>query len=186
MEIHRKLQREHELDFFSQYEGVVYGVLKRLAIHQLHPHYDDFAQIGRLKLVEAYEAYPDDPFQELNRGRFVGYAFTKIRWAIIDEIRRQNRYADHEQGWDDSLDHILSTAEICHLENVLEQEWLIEVFKPLCANERRLIVDLCFHHLSITAIAKKEGVSRKTIYQRRNRIKEKLQIKYCNKKGAPK
>ena len=183
MEIHRKLQTEKELEFFVQFEGVVFGVLKRLTIHPLNPHYDDFTQIGRLKLVEAYEMYRDDPFIEDNRGRFVGYAFTKIRWAIIDEIRKQSLRQEREQVWDESFDHTLPASDEEILEFILENEWLQEVLDPLTEKERQLVIVLCISNMTITAIAKKERVSRKTIYQRRNKIKEKLQSTLYPQKG---
>lgn len=175
MEIHRKLQTENEREFFEQYEGVVFGVLKQLTIHPLSAYYDDLTQIGRLKLVESYEKFSEDPFDEEHRGRFVGFAFTRIRWGIIDEIRRYNLRNQREQIWDESFDHTLSNSDDCLLEGTLENEWLQEVLAPLNDKEKRLVIDLCMYNLTITAIAKKEGVSRKTIYQRRNRVKEKLQ-----------
>ena len=186
MEIHRKLQTEKELEFFIQFEGVVFGVLKRLTIHPLNPHYDDFTQIGRLKLVEAYEMYPDDPFDEEHRGRFVGYAFTKIRWGIIDEIRKQNLRQEREQVWDETFDNTLPSADNDLLEMTLENEWLQEVLAPLNEKERRLVIDLCIYNITITAIAKKENVSRKTIYQRRTNLKKKLLKTLYPQKGLVK
>ena len=186
MEIHRKLQIENELAFFEQYEGVVFGVLKQLTIHPLSAYYDDLTQIGRLKLVESYEKYPDDPFEEEHRGRFVGFAFTRIRWGIIDEIRKQNLREQREQIWDESFDHTLTNSDDCLLEGALENEWLQEILEPLNAKEQRLVIDLCIYNLTITAIAKKEKVSRKTIYQRRNSIKQKLQKTMYPMKGVMK
>lgn len=184
MEIHRKLQTENELAFFDQYEGVVFGVLKQLTIHPLSAYYDDLTQIGRLKLVESFEKFPDDPFDKENRGRFVGYAFTKIRWGIIDEIRRQNLRAEREQFWDESFDYTLTDSDDCLLESALENEWFHEVLAPLNEKEKRLVIDLCIYSMTITAIAKKESVSRKTIYQRRNHIKQKLQKTMYPTKGV--
>lgn len=186
MEIHRKLKSESEIDFFEQYEGVVFGVLKRLNISRNHPDYDDLAQIGRLKLVDAYETYPDDPWAEESRGQFVGYAFTKIRWGIIDAIRKLANRSEKEQEWNDTFDLTLPASDQPITDKVLENEWLQEVLQPLSDKEKRLVIDLCIHRLTITAIAEKEGVSRKTIYQRRKKVKEKLQTTRYKEKGEVK
>ena len=183
MGIHRKLKREDELDFFEQYEGVVFGVMKRLTIHPNQPNYDDYTQIGRLKLVHAYETFPKDPRLEENRRPFVSFAFTKIRWAIIDEIRKQCLKQEREQVWDESFDHTLTDTSVDMYLAIHEKEWLERIFSVLKEDEKRLVVDLCLHQMTMTAIAKKESVSRKTLYQRRNRIKEKLLKNLYPEKG---
>lgn len=186
MEIHHKLQTENELAFFHQFEGVIFGVLKQLTIHPQSAYYDDLTQIGRLKLVESYEKFPDDPFDEEHQGRFVGFAFTRIRWGIIDEIRKQALREQREQIWDESFDHTLSNSDDCLLDNTIENEWFQEVLAPLKEEEKRLVIDLCLHNLTITAIAKKEQVSRKTIYKRRNHIKQSLQKTMYPQRGMMK
>lgn len=175
MKRHRKLKNNLEHEFFAQFEGVVFGVLKRLNISPWHPDYDDYAQIGRMKLVAAYEEFPQNPWHQDHRNKFVGYAFTKIRWAIIDALRKQATHRENEQEWNELFDTTLACTQPQIADNLLEQEWLTAILQLLTPEEKRLIIDLCIYHLTITTIASKEGVSRKTIYQRRNRIKNKLQ-----------
>ena len=183
MGIHRKLKREDELDFFEQFEGVVFGVMKRLTINPNQPNYDDYTQIGRLQLVHDYETFQKDPRLEENRRPFVSFAFTKIRWAIIDEIRKQCLKQEREQVWDESFDHTLTDTSVDMYLAIHEKEWLETIFSVLKEDEKRLVVDLCLHQMTMTAIAKKESVSRKTLYQRRNRIKEKLLKNLYPEKG---
>lgn len=173
----RSLKREEEVDFFEQFEGVVFGVLKRMSIHYLHADYEEFAQIGRLSLVKAYETFPNDVVDDTHRGVFVSYAFTRIRWAILDVIRQKTRQKEHEQVWDDSFDHTLMDTSSDFEENLYEQEWLESVLSYLNAVESRLVIDLCLYHMTITDIAHKEGVSRQTIYKRRKSIQDKLRHK---------
>lgn len=179
----RILKREEEVDFFEQYEGVVFGVLKRMSIHGLHPDYEEFAQIGRMGLVRAYEEFAEDPAFEEHQGSFVSYAFTKIRWAILDEIRRKTRQREREQVWDESYDATIADEAGDFSKSILEDEWLKSILHLLNAEEKRLVIDLCIYRLTMTEIAKKEGVSRKTIYKRRKNVQSKLFDVVYGKKG---
>ena len=170
----RVLLPNKEAEFFNQYEGVVFGVLKRLSIHPTNPDYEEYVQTGRLRLVEAYEEFQENPWKEEHINAFVSYAFTKIRWGILDHLRQNVRIQQREQEWDDSFNHTLSFKKDEFVDQVLEKEWFTQVLSLLNPSEKRLVVYLCNHQLTITAIARKEGVSRKTIYKRRNQIKQKL------------
>ena len=183
MKKYRILKEEEELDFFTQYEGVVFGVLKRLNIFLFNPDYDEYAQIGRIHLVKAYEEFPGDPWDEQESEKFVSYAFTKIRWKIVDNMRQNARRQEKELKWEDLYDNTLPHPMKHLSEIILEKEWLEEVLAYLESPEKRLVVDVCIHRMSITDIAKKEKVSRKTIYTRRKKVQEKLAHKYYPHKG---
>lgn len=170
----RVLNREDEVEFFTQFEGVVFGVLKRMHIHYLNPDYDEFTQIGRLSLVKAYENFTDDIYDDAYRGAFVSYAYTRIRWAILDAILQKNRLRENEQIWDETFDYTLMDKTSDFEAHVYEQEWLQSILKYLNPAEKRLVIALCVYHLTITDIAQKEGVSRQTIYKRRKSIQNKL------------
>ena len=74
-----------------QFEGVIYASLKKLAIHKGKQDYDDFYQLGCLKLFDAYHDFDKDPFDESNRYPFVYYASQRLHWAFLDEMRKLNR-----------------------------------------------------------------------------------------------
>lgn len=180
---YRTLKKEEELDFFTQYEGVVFGVLKRLNIYLFNSDYDEYAQIGRINLVNAYQTFPGDPWDEEQFEPFTSYAFTKIRWKIVDTMRQKARREEREQKWEEHFNHTLTSPNKSLSEVILEKEWLEEVLAHLNPPEQQLVIDLCVHRMTMTDIAKKEGVSRKTIYTRRKKVQEKLAHKYYPHKG---
>jgi RNA polymerase sigma factor for flagellar operon FliA len=73
-----------EHDLVSQGLPVVQAVSRRLA-RRLggHVHHDDLAGIGNLALVEIARSY--DP----TRASFTAYATARVRWAILDGVRRE-------------------------------------------------------------------------------------------------
>src|SRR5699024_4487420 len=94
---YRTLKKEEEFDFFTQYEGVVFGVMKRLNIYFNNLDYDDYAQIGRIQLIKAYEEIPRDIRDKNQSKKFIAYSFTKIRWKIVDNMRQNARRQEKEQ-----------------------------------------------------------------------------------------
>lgn len=169
----RKLKQELENDFFLVHTSIVYGVLKRCNLWQDHPDYDDFVQIGLLKLVESYESYPEDLFSEKGFYSFTGYAFQKIRWAILDELRKQSRMMDREV----SLPEDLETWKVASETD--KEEWAIWELLPdmlgqLNPHEQNYLKSAVLENLSVTDIAKKYGVSRKTVYDWKNKVAVKL------------
>lgn len=180
---YRTLKKEEEFDFFTQYEGVVFGVMKRLNIYFNNPDYDEYAQIGRIQLVKAYEEFPGDIRDKKQSEKFVAYSFTKIRWKIVDSMRQNARRQEKEQKWEEHYNTTLTHPTKRLSEIILEKEWLEEVLAHLEPPEQRLVIDVCVHRMSITDIAKKEKVSRKTIYTRRKKIQENLAKIYYPQKG---
>ena len=73
-----------EHDLVSQGLPVVQAVSRRLA-RRLggHVHQDDLAGIGNMALIEVARSY--DP----QRATFAAYATSRLRWAILDGLRRE-------------------------------------------------------------------------------------------------
>lgn len=164
---------EEEEAFFSQYEGIVYKVLKDLSIHRLHLSYDDLLQNGRIKLFEAYEEMiQSDLFPE----GFVGYAYRKIRWALLDILRKEQKHQQTQAAWTDELNELLPSGGITLIDHICEVEWIHSLWKQLTDLEKLLVFDLVFLQLSVTDAAKKQNISRKTIYARRQKIQSKLAV----------
>lgn len=169
----RQLTEEMEADFFYVHESIVYGAIRRCGISYTHPNYDDFIQIGLLKLVDAYEEFPKDLFQEEYFYQFTGYAFRKIRWAIIDELRKEQRKQENEG----SLPETFEEWQGCGSSE--ENDWVMwELFHSMmyCLTEREqdYLKDSVIHQMNVTEIAKKHQVSRKTVYTWKKQVAKKL------------
>ncbi len=170
----RKLTEEMEQDFFFVHGSIVYGVLRKCGIRVTHPDYDDFAQVGLLKLVDAYESFPSDLCQETYFYQFTGFAYQKIKWAIIDEMRKTIKQSERETLIGETLDQSFPQAVMETDSDWLVWELLPSMFECLAPNEQLYLKEAAIEQLSISDIARKHGVSRKTVYEWRKRTAFKL------------
>ncbi|MER2227438.1 MAG: sigma-70 family RNA polymerase sigma factor [Carnobacterium sp.] len=170
----RRLSEENEKGFFDQHSGIVYGVLKKLGVNRNHSDYDDFVQQGLLKLVEAYETFPKDLEQAEYLYQFTGFAYTKVRWKMLDLLRKQQRKWESEMPWPEDFVKQQPDTHLPFEQAYQEMDLLKEMLPLLTKNEQAYLVDTVVTRLSVTEIAKKQGVSRKTVYQWKKRVAEKL------------
>lgn len=171
----RKLMTENETAFFDRHSTIVFGVLKRLGIQKTHPDYDDFVQQGLLKLVEAYETFPEDPENEAFIYPFGGFAFTKIQWHIKDLRRKERRKALNESSWPVLMEENYPDRQSQFEKECLEMDLIYEMLEYLTKKEQLYLIDAVIYRLTVTEIAEKNQVSRKTIYQWRKSMMKKLQ-----------
>lgn len=169
----RELTAEMEVDFFYVHESIVYGAIRRCGISYLHPNYDDYVQIGLLKLVDAYEEFPKDLFQEAYFYQFTGYAFRKIRWAIIDELRRDQRKQENEGSLPETFDEWQSNSAYEETDFVI-WELFHSMLHCLTEKEQMYLTDAVIHQMNVTEIAEKHQVSRKTVYTWKKNVAKKL------------
>lgn len=170
----RKLTEEMADDFFFIHDAIVYGALKICQIPYNHPDYEDYVQIGRLKLVEAYESFPKDLMEEESFYQFTGYAFQKVKWGILDEIRIMVRRAERETPMPDDWEPMVVDERFTMDSDVVMSDVYQSMLACLTEVEQDYLNDAVSHQLSVTDIAKKRGVSRKTVYAWRARVAEKL------------
>ena len=162
---------EEEVAFCTQYEGIIYKVMKDLHVPRSHAQYEDFLQNGRIKLVEAYvEKSKQANFPE----GFVGFAYRKVRWKLLDLLRKEQRHIERSAHWSDELNEVMSDVHTDMGTALCESEWVQQIWQALDAEEQRLIYEWAFVGSSVTDIAKKFGISRKTVYERRKKIQLKL------------
>lgn len=170
----RTLSEDKEKAFFEQHSKIVHGALKKLNVNWKHADYDDFVQQGLLKLVEAYETFPEDLEQEEFLYQFTGFAYTKVRWHILDLLRKQKRKWDREMPWPEELESNQPDTQLPFEQAYQEMDLLKEMLPLLTKNEQSYLLDAVVNQLSVTEIAEKQGVSRKTVYQWKKRVSEKL------------
>ena len=170
----RVLTEEMADDFFFIHDAIVYGALKKCSIPYNHPDYEDYVQIGRLKLVEAYESFPKDLLEEKSFYQFTGYAFQKVKWGILDEIRILVRRAERETAMPEDWEPMVIDNVAAVEPDVVMWDMYSKMLSGLSEVEQTYLNDAVVHQLSVTAIAKKRGVSRKTVYTWRKRVAEKL------------
>lgn len=169
----RTLTEEMADDFFFVHSSLVYGAMKKCGISRSNQNYDDLVQIGLLTLVKVYEQFPEDLYQEEYFYQFTGFAFQKIRWAIIDELRKYQLRKEREETVSEFFDE---GDESVRDKN---EDWLVWQLFPsmlecLAPSEQIYLKETVLNQLSITEIARKHKVSRKTVYQWKKRTAQKL------------
>lgn len=170
----RKLLPELELDFFEVHQPIVYGCLRSLGIYLNNSNYDDFKQIGFLALVEAYEAFPQSMLEEEAFYQFTGFAFQKVKWKILDEMRRTNRIYEQEISIEkEELDRI-NNPVFLQEERRLLFLMLESLMEHLNQNEQEYLFETVINQRTVTEFAKLKGVSRKTVYEWKKNIARKL------------
>lgn len=170
----RRLTKEMETAFFFVHDSIVFGVLKRCGIFPTHPNFDDFVQIGLLKLVEAYETFPQSLFEEDHFYQFTGYAFTKVRWGVIDALRKEQKEQEQLCTFPSDFEKFGTQLSDSSTDDWIVWELFQSMLHCLNKNEQAYLRDSVLNQMTVTAIAKKHNVSRKTIYVWKKTIAKKL------------
>ncbi|WP_018659021.1 sigma-70 family RNA polymerase sigma factor [Allofustis seminis] len=174
--IKRQLSEQHARELLQLHEEIIYGCLKQLKLYPNHPHYDDCVQVGRIALLAAYERFPQELERECEIYQFTGYAYTRVRWKIIDEIRK---FARHHKKKAELTEQVIAHHVPKQGNQPLEKaEWtlLMEQFmKELTPQKRRIVVDLYKKKTNYTNLARHYGMSRRQFYRIRQKITQKWQ-----------
>lgn len=165
----------NEADIVCTFESIIKGVLNSLRIIPTYAYYDDCYQIGLIKLFEAIKDYPGDIQTEEGLYRFGGYAFVKIKWAVIDECRKVKRQHLREEKLPENYEEF---SYQCY--HRIEEEVIAEIdlahFLLWLTTKEQEYLNLFLKCRNISQVAKTMGISRKTVYEIRRKIAEKYQL----------
>lgn len=159
-------------ELLNQYEGVIYKELKRFGIYRSSQDFDDYYQLGCIKLFESFDTCGGDALTEQHRYQFVKYAGQNIRWAFLDQKRRDRYLSDHEEQDDDFQMLVTQPFD----EDIFFMEGFTTLMKELTPKEKGFIQDRFISGLNMSEIAIKRGVSRKTVHLWRKGIQKKAQF----------
>ncbi len=152
-------------------QRLIHGVLKGLYMRPSDLQYDDYFQDACLIFAKTYVDFSGDPTK--NTEDFMHYAYQRIRWRLLDQIRRA-RWQDDKNEM--SLDNpILSETQrevLCldpHSNNPLERASSRDFFNRLVAagcpaRQRKYLHAVLDLGLNDSEIARHYGVSRQTVY----------------------
>lgn len=149
---------------------LVHGVLKSLHISPLQDNYDDLLQEGCIIFAQAFQQFPDD--HEENERALMNFAYKRIYWRILDQLRRQTNERSHWIGSlnDDALDETTISRLSCdpHSQDrfaQLENGNFFRQLEEICStNERRYLHAVLFADLKDSEIAQQYAVSRQAVY----------------------
>lgn len=153
-------------DVLQQFEPMISASIRTLNIYR---DFEQFRQTGRIALWQAWQRF--DP----NKGNFTPYAYRSIRGAMLDELKKENRFNDHVVQMEDDL---LALAE--GIDVTPENGWSDDLFTALLElslPERQLIHFLFVEGLSQAECAIRAGITVAGIKKRRARMLAKLREK---------
>ena len=93
---------------------------------------------------------------------------------MLDLLRKQQRKWNYEMPWPDEVAMEQPDTQLSFEQSYQDMDLLKEMLPLLTKNEQAYLLDAVVKQLSVTEIATKQGVSRKTVYQWKKRVAEKL------------
>lgn len=146
----------------KQYEPMIHKIIRLLHIYK---NEDEFFQIGAIALWEASVRF------DVEKGNFTSYAFSYIKGKILTEltkarVQEERSIYPKEEFWE------LIEDEYC--EQPFELKQILTYCESLTENQKKWVLYTVFDGLSITEIARKEGVSPSAVKAWRKGAKERL------------
>ncbi|WP_318617310.1 sigma-70 family RNA polymerase sigma factor [Sporosarcina sp. YIM B06819] len=150
-------------DVLEQYEPMISASIRKLNIYRDHEQY---RQAGRVALWQAWHRFDE------NKGNFTAFAFRSIRGAMLDELKKESRFEEHNMPMEDEL-----VENVVDLTIFSDCEWsdgLAEALALLSNAELELVHWLFVEGLSLAECATRYGITVAGIKKRRERMLVKL------------
>ncbi|PIC62936.1 RNA polymerase subunit sigma-70 [Sporosarcina sp. P13] len=149
-------------EVLAQYEPMISAVIRKLNIYR---DFEQFRQAGRVALWQAWTRFDN------GKGNFTPFAYRSIYGALLDELKRENRFSEaHTSVETDTVEllvgHTLGDDEDVH--------GLHAALITLSLEQRQLLIMLYVDNVSQTECAKFFGITVAGIKKRRERILKKL------------
>ncbi|WP_171016980.1 sigma-70 family RNA polymerase sigma factor [Pseudalkalibacillus caeni] len=130
-----------------KYEPLIKSQLKKLHVFK---DFELYYQAGLIGLWEAYLQF------EESKGTFSSFAYSKIRWKITDEIKKDIRIQEKQTTVsDDVLSGVIDPSSVYLLETEILQSYLT----GLTDNQCKWVVHSVLEQKQTKQIAAEEGVS---------------------------
>ncbi|NEF85717.1 sigma-70 family RNA polymerase sigma factor [Ligilactobacillus murinus] len=156
----------------GEHEKVIYGVLKHLHVSRQDPDYEDLVVEGQIAFAQAYCAYCQ-AHDSVTEEAVMPYLYQKIKWRLLDLLRKQTRTKQRECGLPENADELWIVAN-CQNDDVIIRD-LLERLWNLCTPKERKFLELqLYSNLNLVKTAKMLEISRKTVYNYKRSILRKL------------
>ncbi len=136
----------------SQYEPMLYKMMHRLHIYR---NEDDFLQVGRIALWQAYEKFDE------TKGTFSAFAYVSVRGAMLDELKRQAKH---------NVTIGVEQQTLAQYASETRDDTLFLLKQLLTEEEQSLLFSLYLYGKTYEQLAEEEGVTVGAIKKRRQRI----------------
>lgn len=160
-----------EEQLLKEHHVLLLGVLKTCHITGQHPLFEDYLQLARIKFIETYRDWKKE--QEDLEG-FPSYVFTRLRWYLTDLQRQEMKRLVTDDISIMTETDLTQAGLVDFAEDLATNDLLEKLLSISTEQETFFLVDVLYHQLTVTDIAKKHHVSRQTVYN----WKQSLQKKY--------
>ncbi len=157
----------------AEHEKVIYGVLKHLHVSRQDPDYEDLVVEGQIAFAQAYCAYCQ-AHDSVTEEAVMPYIYQKIKWRLLDLLRKQMRTKQRECGLPENADELWIVAN-CQNDDVIIRDLLERLWNLCTPKERKFKLEYsCSSNLNLVKTAKMLEISRKTVYNYKRSILRKL------------
>ena len=158
-------------EILNRLQGLIIKKIQRY--YNKREEYDDLIQNGNLVILECIENYDE------KRGvYFLGYVKTMLKYGYLNRHKKREHLSLNipvgEDG-EDELMNILESEEEGPMENILRLEDKSEIKKALSKltdRQREVIIAYYIEGLSINDIAKRLGITYRTVVNTKTRALE--------------
>ncbi|PSL31693.1 DNA-directed RNA polymerase [Planomicrobium soli] len=155
----------------DEYTPMISAIIRKLHIYR---DFEVYRQAGKVALWQAYERFDN------TKGNFTPFAYRSIYGAVLDELKREARFAARiTRVENESFEELIDTRYADEL-----PEWLDLV--SLTANERKLLEALFVEGRSAADLAVLSGVTVAGMKKRRERVLKKVGNQLSGKSLKPK
>ncbi|MGX4686662.1 sigma-70 family RNA polymerase sigma factor [Vagococcus sp. JNUCC 83] len=153
---------------FTTYHSLILGALNKCHMTPSHPEFDDYLQHARIELLLTYRDYDK---QSEDKPPFRPFAYQKIYWATLDKLRKEQRRIDKDIIEDTHLDYLSEDTDFSSCLSTTDLYY--RLLETLSISEEKFLNDRFFNQYTISQIADKHNVSRKTVYRWRDGVRKK-------------
>lgn len=152
---------------YEQLKPMIFAIIRQL---NLYKDVEDYAQIGAIALWEAYEQHTEE------NGAFEPFAYTVIRRAMIDELRKRVRFDDQTVliEKEETLD-ALEETHFSFEQLVTSYDTVQAIMQQLTDEEKTLLYEQYVNERPNEWLARQFDVSIEAVKKRKYRLKKKMQ-----------
>ena len=163
------MEINYEDQLITKHHVLILGALKKCHIANFHPMFEDYLQIARWVLIDTHRQF-------IREGKslesFHNYVYQRIYWKITDEIRKDKNLYDESTTEDEidisELEHMLADTT---LEDTVEIKVLLSQLQKVLTPQEKIYLEESFlNDLTISEIASKHKVSKRSVYNWRDKV----------------
>lgn len=148
---------------YQQYHKLLHYVLSRHHLSPAHEHYSDLYQELYVQLVAVAQNFDGNPFKDCYR--FTAYAKTRLNWWLKDYFKKQKVVTCPLEPQDEPVTYM----DIHQAEQFMQMAQLL-----LTTKEYQFLTYVLEDGITAAEKAERLGISRKTYYQRKQKLAKKL------------